>query len=369
MNKRLNVDNPFYDGNASASAFGWKFQVDAAIFLFIQYIDVLEKITVEGKFQDIEILCQNGERIYAQAKSIHNGSIDHRKEKLEDAIISLVKSPNDKENGDKLIYISNYDAPIKKSNLYTNKIVKMKSVKTEKEELEKQVNKIVQKLEKLVSESDKSKKNRYKELLKRVKEMDIDEFMVASIYPYINTEDQMGMFVEIENQINKLLTIKFNIQSNYLQKFVRELLINWHEIFFINATTPEHMKSKTMTKRELLWQIVVVLSNMDVNVDALYDEELDEDMLDEYEMYYANKSYVHERFEFFNKLVDDWKTYQRNVKGTKEAFIRENWETYEKEFVEFEDYSLDAREYLIKKSLLRLLNHKNNINKIVEGVR
>ena len=37
MKKRLDIENPLYDGDASASAFGWQFQVDAAIFLFLYY--------------------------------------------------------------------------------------------------------------------------------------------------------------------------------------------------------------------------------------------------------------------------------------------------------------------------------------------
>ena len=66
MNNRLNIDNPFYDGNASASAFGWQFQVDAAIFLFLYYIDEVDEIVVEGKYQDIELLCKNSRHIYVE---------------------------------------------------------------------------------------------------------------------------------------------------------------------------------------------------------------------------------------------------------------------------------------------------------------
>ena len=40
---------------------------------------------------------------------------------------------------------------------------------------------------------------------------------------------------------------------------------------------------------------------------------------------------------------------------------------YIDEFVEFSDYSELAKEYLIKKCLARLINNKNNIQKIVEG--
>ena len=42
MSERLDIDNPFYDNDASASAFGWDFQINAAIFLFLKYLENIE---------------------------------------------------------------------------------------------------------------------------------------------------------------------------------------------------------------------------------------------------------------------------------------------------------------------------------------
>ena len=95
MSERLDIENPFYDNDASASAFGWDFQVNAAIFLFLKYLDEVKTIKVEGKYQDIEIEKVDKHFIYAQAKSVQDGSISHRTEKLEDAIISLAKTGRD----------------------------------------------------------------------------------------------------------------------------------------------------------------------------------------------------------------------------------------------------------------------------------
>ena len=38
MGERLDIENPFYDSDASASAFGCDFQVNVAIFLFLKYL-------------------------------------------------------------------------------------------------------------------------------------------------------------------------------------------------------------------------------------------------------------------------------------------------------------------------------------------
>lgn len=367
MKNRLNVDNPFFDGNASASAFGWQFQVDAAIFLFLYYIDEVDEIIVEGKYQDIELLCKNKRHIYAQAKSIHNGSLDNRNSKLEDAVISLVKTPADLSKGDELLYISNYEAPIKRTEIFKNKVVKLKNASDEKAEFCTQIERIITKLEGIVNKVKPSKKVRYQELINRIRAINIDDFMISTIYPYINTENSRDVFREIDNKINEILTIKFDIQSPYLQRFVQRLLTEWHETFLVNATMPNDKKHKKMSKEELLWQIVVILSEINIDISDLFDSEIDPDLIGEYEMYYSQKSYYHERFSFFNKLLEELKVYIKTNKGkSRKDFIKDHWQDYVDEYVEFADYSGLAKEYLIKKCLARLINNKNNIQKILE---
>ena len=56
-----------------------------------------------------------------------------------------------------------------------------------------------------------------------------------------------------------------------------------------------------------------------------------------------------------------------NTGKTRKDFIKEHWQDYTNEYAEFADYSEPAKEYLIKKCLNRLINNKNNIQKIVEG--
>ena len=46
--------------NASASAFGWDFQSNAAIMLMLKNIKVATSVKVEGKTEDIEITLDNG---------------------------------------------------------------------------------------------------------------------------------------------------------------------------------------------------------------------------------------------------------------------------------------------------------------------
>lgn len=371
MEKRLIIDNPFYDGNASSSAFGWEFQVDAAIFLFVKYIDQVERIVVEGKYQDIELICKGNKHVFAQAKSVSNGSNDNRKRKLEDAIISLAKTPADKNLEDDLLYVSNYSAPIKDKNIYNNSIIRLKNQKNERMEFERQVKLIISKLDDEINDCRQpSKKNKLIELKERIQNINTNEFLVSTIFPYNNTEQKEDKFAPIHKEIDLLLSNKFNIRSQYLQKLVHRVLSEWQQTLWHDATEPPEKITKEIPKDSLLWQIVVILSDIvEINMEDLFDEEIDFDLIDEFEGYYNQSStVVHVRFDFFNRLVNDFRHYKKeNDLKRQEDFIKEKWRSYIDEFCEFHNYSELAQEYLIKKNIMKLLNSKNNIRKVIEG--
>lgn len=367
MGKRINVENPFYSSDASASAFGWEFQVNAAIYLFLKYLESVESIKVEGKYQDIELKKTDGKTIYAQAKSVRNGSLDHRKEKLEDAIISLAKTPADKE--DSLLYVSNYSAPINRADVFKNSVLSLKDAEEEKESFIEQKNHIEEKLKIKINNCEKPEKKRlYEKLLSRLSNLDVDRFLVCSIYPYMNCEQEYDKYRVISDKIKEILTNNFGINSPYILKFVKNILCHWHETFLYKASMPDNQKEKTMKKTDLLWQIVVIISDIEVDMSQLLEEELGQDEIDEAESYYVEKLFVHERFKFINKLMMDLSFFRKENKGSKNIdFIKSNWEKYKSEFVEYEKYAAYAQEYLIKKCLYKFINNRQNINKIIEG--
>lgn len=369
MGKRLNVENPFYSSDASASAFGWDFQVNAAIYLFLKYLESVESIKVEGKYQDIELKKTDGKTIYAQAKSVQNGSLDHRKEKLEDAIISLAKTPADKE--DSLLYVSNYSAPINRADVFKNSVISLQNAKEEKESFIEQKKNLEEKLTIKINNCEKpAKKRMYEELLSRISQIDVDRFLVCSIYPYMNCEQEYDKYRVISDKIKEILTSNFGINSPNILRFVKNILLQWHDTFLNNASTRnnENVKEKTMNKVDLLWQIVVIISDIEVDMSQLLEEELGQDQIDEAESYFIDNLFVHERFNFINPLIMDLKMFRKENSGrTNNDFIRSNWEKYKSEFIEYEKYPAYAQEYLIKKCLFKFINNSNNINKIIEG--
>ena len=99
------------DRNASASAFGWDFQVNAAILLMLENIKEAKCVRVEGADEDIEITFQDEKKLYAQAKAVEKpDDTSHVIDKLAKALETLSEAA---KNGDGKIftYITNSSNP------------------------------------------------------------------------------------------------------------------------------------------------------------------------------------------------------------------------------------------------------------------
>ena len=69
--------------NASASAFGWDFQSNAAIMLMLKNIERASKVKVEGQSEDVEITLADGKKLMSQVKAVVKpDDFSHVKEKI-----------------------------------------------------------------------------------------------------------------------------------------------------------------------------------------------------------------------------------------------------------------------------------------------
>ena len=75
MDDFLNGDICEFNNDASASSFGWNFQANAGIFLFLKYLPKARDIKIESKLQDIEITLVDSTKVFAQAKSAQDYTI------------------------------------------------------------------------------------------------------------------------------------------------------------------------------------------------------------------------------------------------------------------------------------------------------
>lgn len=93
--------------NASASAFGWDFQINAAILLMLENIKDAKRVRVEGAYEDIEITLHDRTKIYAQVKAIEKpDNTSHVIDKLVKALGTLSDAAK-KGDGSVFSYISN----------------------------------------------------------------------------------------------------------------------------------------------------------------------------------------------------------------------------------------------------------------------
>lgn len=118
MSEYLNEEFCDFNNDASATSFGWNFQVNAGIYLFLYYIQDATDIKIESKLQDIEITLNDNSKVFAQAKSAQDyTAISDQKEKFKDAIISLSRN---NYKGNKLLYISNIPDTFKSFDGFAN---------------------------------------------------------------------------------------------------------------------------------------------------------------------------------------------------------------------------------------------------------
>ena len=97
---------------ADAVVFGFDFQVNAAIVLFLENIEDVEKICLEGNYEDIELELSSGKMILAQAKAVEKASSDfvNVRKNLKKALTSLSEA-GEKVDAKELIVITNSPNP------------------------------------------------------------------------------------------------------------------------------------------------------------------------------------------------------------------------------------------------------------------
>ena len=97
---------------ADAVVFGFDFQVNAAIVLFLENIEEVEKICLEGNYEDIELELSSGKMILAQAKAVEKASSDFAnvRKNLKKALTSLSEA-GEKVDAKELIVITNSPNP------------------------------------------------------------------------------------------------------------------------------------------------------------------------------------------------------------------------------------------------------------------
>ena len=259
--------------NASASAFGWQFQINIAIYLMIKYFGKFKEMKIEGEKEDIEISLNNSRKIYAQAKSkqnINDGNTSSYPAKLKKALESL-SDVNDSEN---FIYISNLEPnPL---NSGTNEFELVSFLKYNELSLASR-KKIDIQLDNIKSRIDKSK-------------------LIIAKVPFFG-EDKETKQKYIIAKIEDFLTF---INSDLLP-YKNRFLEMWESEALHNATQ-SNMKLK-IKKEDVLWRLLI-LKLGDGN-SIKFDESMgidEEDFFEALDRYDRIINYKEADFDVYNKI-------------------------------------------------------------------
>ena len=378
--KRLDINLGFEDledNDASASSFGWDFQENAGIYLFINFIKDCKSIKIETRYQDIEIKLNNDTYIFAQAKAIQNiDNTSSKSTKLQNALLSLAKTPSNAE--DLLIYISNIPAPITgDEEFFKNNIVPYKSCRyTMKNKINSSLDDCLSKVKEELHKPNisKQKSSKLRILENRLENFNIDKFNICSIYPF--TDMNNNRYQKIYDAVQDLLINKIGIRFDRANAIAQKLLDYWQNIFSLNGSKKDKKeKSKSLNKKDLTWPIAVLLSDNDpYEISDCLTFYLDNSFVEEIQPYInlENKVY-HERFQFLQRVLNEFEIYKKINIGTdsrerdiEKSFIKNKWEMFKEEFYEVEDYI--KNEFLTKFYLYRFIMNNRNLSKIDMGV-
>ncbi|MDD4689856.1 MAG: hypothetical protein PHE51_08955 [Eubacteriales bacterium] len=386
MNDYLNIKENKYSNDASASSFGWNFQANAGIFLFLKYIKKANKIKIESALQDIEITLENGYKVFAQAKSAQDFSAcKDKKEKFKDAIISLARNPQD---NNVLIYISNIPDTIASSDgAFNNKIISYNSCLSKiKEEIDEVFNSVVTYQDNQIKKIDtKMKKETEPKALKKLQSkyadacklkekielFDKNSLFISVIHPYWG--DSTNRYSEIEATILEFLSNIVQLSINQSICLKNKLLEHWQNQFSHDSTIKESKIIKNITKETFLWPVIIyssanILDELSDCLSFQTDSSIDQDVQ---EIIDAPKTIYHERFEFSNKVLTKFKDYRQTHQGcsSKELnkqFLIHEYHSFTDEF-KLLSTDNDIVEYLTKYFMHKIITNNRNIAKVFKG--
>lgn len=345
---------------ANKTRAGFTFQDLAAIVLFIDNFDELKSIKAEGNKEDIDVELLDGSWIYAQAKMITdpiNSKKAYRRRRMSESFTSLCNNLFKSEQPvSNIVYISNCKDPIGEEDTPTKSIYSIYPLKFNQlaDATQKRIENMLGK--KIESDYLKEKNKSKEEVLDTLKRT-----FGVQIIPFDPRYKYEDKFKSVQNYVNNFL-----ISRNLMQNASLDIMRNWHDLFRENSES--YSNNKVLTKKDLLWIIVVIECNQPFNTDVLAAKlKVDVAIMDGIIIRFREVfDYISERLEFCSRIWADEEEYiTNNSSNNIYDFINSSWQSYSNLF-KVENMSAEDQEILTKVALYRVLTKKNTIKNIME---
>ncbi len=306
--------------NATPSAFGWEFQVNAGIVIMLDCIREAKAIKIEGKTEDIEVILQNGKHVFAQAKSTMDP------EDSKNAIRDLKKALTTLNDADslgktkQLILVTNRADPFneEKCRRYFGNPYSMVSYDSLPQTCKKRIQDICTQ----------------EKLSLRTK-----HFSVLSLQ---FSGDGASRYETIKEHVSEFLV---GINSHF-QGFGKRLMPKWQLQFGQNAS--QNDRSRTIRKKDMIWPLIV-----------LFCEDVDDPLLDDFdsadreaieERFADVISDMSERFELVTRIMTEYALFKAEH-SDKIGPVIEKMFIEEKEVSFIDDFALDSEDATIAKAV------------------
>ena len=322
--------------NASASLFGWDFQVNVAIVLVLENIKNVESVRVEGKDEDIEITLENQRKIYAQAKSVVKpDDYTNVKAKLKSALETLNQAAR---NGDASLftYATNSSNPFHIAETIPFFTGRTHLNFDELPDLAKA------EIKRIVADQGYT-------------DIDLSKFDIR-VVPFYG-DDPKNRYKVIQTYVNEFL----GDMRIYLPKIEQNIIQVWQRDLFHNATTMD--TAITVNKKELIWPLIVLLVD---EVSAMdYKRDFDDDEVADIESKYRLVINQHTlSYDIVSRVLTDYSSIKPSIR-TKE-FVDQRWVDY-LDIMQGVDTDDQTKESLIKIIIYRILSQRQCINDIKRG--
>jgi len=373
MISRIDVEYEFEDNDASYASFGWDFQANAGIYLFLHYIDDVQLVAIESKYQDIEMILADKKKVYAQAKALQDEHTEGTENaKLRDAMVSLAKVKTG--DGDSLVYISNLRAPIDgEKDKFRNDIITFAQCDNEQQAfIKQQVNIIIKHIKSELDSGTLSEVNKKKKevLFDRLINFNYDRLSISSIYPFIEGSNRYKV---IKEKMVDVFVNKMGMGSYYAYGLIEKVLNHWQRVLRFNSSISDNDNDrKFINKTDFVWTVIAAVGEEIVGefIENTLSRSIDSRLAVECKRYLeCEDNLYHERFDFMNGVMQGYENFKKTVRSgrTDEAFIgSDEWQKYSYEFHDVEDELL--REYITKCYMYKIINRNIELQKISKGV-
>lgn len=289
--------------NATASAFGWEFQSNAAIMLMLKNIESASKVKVEGETEDVEITFSNGKILMAQAKSVEKpDDFSHVKRNLE-ASLRTLNAASKITDVEQLVFVTNSPNPF--NNIRTMHKFSSPLNMVPFSELPTSCQKSI---------TDICSKNGYS--------IDTSMLIVCVMQFHGESEDE-------RYKVLQSLTMEFLNGLGASKVSTGQMLSLWQNSFRVNAS----QRTSTITKESMIWPIIAILCEVRETDAELEDYDFSDvtEILQKYRAVINNNS---ERFEFVSKVLSDFSDFFPALRSKERMsrFVSERWEQYKSDF-------------------------------------